>query len=108
MILSWETVTSPRHPAFLVRGTVIARATVPGTLRRFVVEEVRRREPNPGGGTFGPVTFATTAYRVRDAHGITDAEIGRKTPPVVFEGDLDEALGFCDDWVREVGEFSGA
>lgn len=86
--LSWRSVEPSHSQRFLVKGTVLAVAYVPGTLSRFLIEEVRTREADG---------FAGTTYRLRDAEKVSDADVRRGVySPVVFQGDLDACLSEAD------------
>lgn len=80
-MLNWITVTPSHEPAFGVRGTVLSRAVVPGTLSRFVVAEVRTHTAQ------GP----DRVYHLEDAATVTDADVAAgKRPRVVGRFDTPE------------------
>jgi len=63
--LAWRSL--PYDPAkFLVKGTEIAQAIVPGTLSRFAIVETRALDET---------RVPTLVYRLRDAQTVSDAEI---------------------------------
>lgn len=85
--LAWRTVTSSNSSKFGVKGTVLASALY-GPQSRWAIEEVR---------TLDEDRQWSTAYRLRDAHGVTDAEIREgKSSPVVCRGDLHEIFAFIE------------
>lgn len=88
--LRWRTVTGKRDSRFLVRGTELATAVVPGCSHRFVLCEIRAY---PSGNYAEP----DRAYCVRDAHGVTDAQVRERVrPPIVARFDTEaEALAWC-------------
>lgn len=85
-MLNWRTVTGERNPRFLVKGTVLANALC-GDNSRFLIEEVRAY----------PDGEIDRAYRVRDAHCVTDAEIrdGKRSPVVATFSDEVRAVRWC-------------
>ncbi len=87
-MLNWRTVTPSSSPRFLVKGTEIACALA-GQFSRFQIVEVRTREADG---------YAGTAYSVRDADTVTDAQVkdGMRPKPVFFSSSLDEAVAFCE------------
>ena len=86
--LLWRTVTSYNDPKYPVKGTVLSSALY-GPNSRFLIEEVRALTAD---------RQQTATYRVRDAHGITDAEVREGKPsPIVFRGDLPtDCVEWCD------------
>lgn len=73
----WRTLIGAQNPKFGVKGHALA-VTLYGPASRFAVYEVRTIEP---GGEWG------TAYRVHDAHGVTDAEVrAGKSSPAIAHG----------------------
>ncbi len=91
--LVWRTVTSYDGPKYQVKGTVLSSALY-GPNSRFLIEEVRaltvEREQK-------------AVYRVRDAHGVTDAEVREGKPsPIVFRADLPtDCVEWCDAQLKE-------
>jgi hypothetical protein len=91
-MLNWRTVTGERNSAFLVKGTLLATALY-GRNSRFLIEEVRAY----------PDGEIDRAYRVRDAHCVTDSEMREgKSSPVVgrFASEVD-AVNACNRWLQE-------
>jgi hypothetical protein len=93
MRLEWHTVTPSHSPKFMVKGTELNQATVPGTLSRFVVVEVRAYDAD---------RMATTFYQVRDAETVSDADVaaGRRPLVVYYGPDVDAAVA----WAIERGK----
>lgn len=89
--LRWRTVTGERDSRFLVRGTELATAVVPNCSHRFVLCEHRVVGRDDMGATFD------REYRVRDAHGVSDAQVRERVrPPIVARFDTEaEALAWC-------------
>lgn len=74
---AWQTLLDSRSPKFLVKGHALAR-TLYGPNSRFCVYEVR---------ALGADGYPATAYRVHDAHRITDAEVrAGKSAPAIAHG----------------------
>ena len=97
--MEWVTVTSARnHPScrFLVKGTVLARAVVPGTLGRYVVESVRSYPDGTGG-------FPGETFRLRDADTVTDDEVRDGVAPrAVLTGTEEEIERHVAPWRKAV------
>lgn len=84
MMLEWRTVTSANDPKYLVRGTVLSSAYVPNCRKRFLIEEVRSQEWDAVDNRH----YSSTAYRLRDAETITDADVrSGKSSEIVFRSD---------------------
>jgi hypothetical protein len=63
--LNWRSL--PYDPAkFLVKGTEIAQAIVPGTLSRFAIVETRALDAS---------RMPALVYRLRDAATVSDAQV---------------------------------
>lgn len=74
---SWRSLLNSRDPKFTVKGHALA-VTLYGPASRFAVYEVRTLEAD---GELG------IAYRVHDAHRITDAEVREgKSAPAIAHG----------------------
>lgn len=89
--LQWQSRWTPALDAkWLVKGTVLTTAYVPGTHHRFLLEEVRALEADGSH---------TVLYRLRDAATVSDADVraGRYSKPVCHSYDLDECLRFALD-----------
>lgn len=89
-LLDWRTVTHSQSDKFMVRGTELSRAIVPGTLSRFQICEVRtynRIDVFPYG----------REYLVRDAATVTDEQVREGKRPAVVSRHADElaALEWC-------------
>lgn len=77
-----------------IKGTVLAHAYWPGTHSRFLVEDVRTREPHP---TRRGETVGGSRYRLRDAATVSDADIrAGKRSQVVASGTLEELAAYID------------
>lgn len=89
-MLGWRTVTPSSSPMFLVRGTELSVAIVPGTLSRFQICEVRTLTRSEDGWDYD------REYCLRDAHTVSDQDVrdGRRPAIVHRAATLDEAL----DW----------
>ena len=87
-MLNWRSVTNSNDCKFMVKGTELAVAIVPGTFSRFQVCEVRSYDKD---------NHADGRYLVRDAHTVSDAEVKAGVRPriVANVATLDEALKFC-------------
>lgn len=86
-MLNWQTITGSLDPRYMVKGTELAQAILPGNHCRFALVEVRCYDADRN---------SDVTYRVRDAETVTDAEVKSGTRPrVVFEGSYDDALKFC-------------
>lgn len=88
--LEWRTVTHSQSDKFLVRGTEITNAIVPGTLSRFQICEIRtydRGDPFPHG----------RKYAIRDAATVSDAQVRDGKRPEIVHWAKDElaALEWC-------------
>ena len=95
--LEWRTL--PYEPSqYLVVGTEIAAAFVPGTLSRFVIIETRGYPRKENGRTVAGDVY----YRVSDAATVTDDEVreGKRAEVVARFDGVDEAL----EWCRAEGE----
>jgi len=87
MRLEWSPLTTSRDPGFMVKGTELAQAIVPGTRSRFAIVEVR---------ALGADRMPDVTYRVRDAETVSDADVrAGKRPAVVFHGDYDACVAYC-------------
>lgn len=76
--LRWRTLVTERDSRYWVRGTELATAIVPDTRHRFQLCEHRTVLRH------GEHAEYDREYLVRDAHGVTDAQIrDRVRPPVV-------------------------
>lgn len=74
---SWRSLLTSRDPKFTVKGHALA-VTLYGPNSRFAVYEVRTLEAD---GELG------IAYRVHDAHRVTDAEVrAGKSAPAIAHG----------------------
>jgi len=65
-MLKWRTVTHSNDARFLIKGTELSVAVVPGTRSRFQLCEVRSRDADG---------HPDRVYMVRDAHAVTDAQV---------------------------------
>jgi hypothetical protein len=88
--LSWRTVTHSQSDRFLVAGTELSKAIVPGTLSRFQLCEIRtydRGEDFPHG----------RRYAIRDAATVSDADVREGKRPAIVASFRDElaALEWC-------------
>lgn len=90
--LRWRTMVRDRDASFFVKGTELANAIVPGTSHRFMLCEVRAY---PTGNYQEP----DREYLVRDAHGVSDAQVAERVrPPVVSRHPTEAAaLAWCAD-----------
>lgn len=88
MAASWRSLINHRDPRFMVKGHELAVSFRSGY--RFAVYEVRTLEADGHCGT---------AYRIRDAHTVSDAEVrARVAPKVVADGlTWDEVEAFCGE-----------
>lgn len=88
--MEWRTVTGSNHPKFMVKGTELSNAIVPGVLSRFQVCEIRSYDKDG---------HADRYYAVRDAHTVSDAEVKAGVRPHIVANftTLDEALKFCQN-----------
>lgn len=77
--LSWRSVYAPDK--FLVKGTELSVALVPGTQSRFQVCEVR---------SYGADRQPDRVYYLRDANTVTDAEVAAGVRPKVVGRFTDE------------------
>lgn len=89
-MLDWRTVTHSQSDRFMVRGTELSKAIVPGTLSRFQICEMRtydRDDQFPHGRN----------YAIRDAATVTDAQIREGKRPAIVKWFHDElaALEWC-------------
>lgn len=97
-MLTWRTVTHSQSPQFLVRGTELSRAIVPGTLSRFQICEMRtydRTDSFPHG----------REYVIRDAATVSDSQVREGKRPAVVSRHADElaALEWCEKQISRWG-----
>jgi hypothetical protein len=87
-MLRWRTVTHSNDARFLVKGTELNVAIVPGTCSRFQICEVRSRDADGNPDRI---------YHVRDAHTVTDAQVLERVRPSIVQsfGDFDNAVSWC-------------
>jgi hypothetical protein len=87
-LLQWRSVTPSNHPKFLVKGTELSAAIVPGTLSRFQICEVR---------TYDADGHADRQCVIRDAATVTDAQMreGKRSAIVKWFPDELAALEWC-------------
>lgn len=87
--LRWRTLVRERDSRFLTKGTELANAVVPNSLHRFVLCELRAYPDGYGA--------PDREYAVRDAHGVTDAQVRDGVrPPIVSRHPTEaEALAWC-------------
>ena len=86
-MLHWHPLVTSYDQKFLVKGTELSMAIVPGHRSRFAIIEVRCLDADG---------HSDRLYRIRDAETVTDDEVRmRVRPHIVFEGGFDEALAWC-------------
>lgn len=90
--LNWRTVTAANDGKFLVKGTELSTALY-GRHSRFQICEIR---------CMGADGFHDRQYYVRDAHGVTDAQMrdGVRPPIVARLHTLDGAMDYCDEFTK--------
>lgn len=90
----WKEVVSSRSPECLVKGIELA-TLVCGPLSRFQICAHR---------VYDAEGFADEAYRVRDAHTVTDAQVKEGVrPEIVARFDtLEKAEAFVNSFARPV------
>lgn len=94
----WHTLCPSSDGRFLVQGTELACAYVPGTRSRLLVYEVRTVTRDAEGPVFD------RRYVMRDADRVTDAEVrDGKRPPVVGTWDTLEEVEAAVEKARRVG-----
>lgn len=77
--LEWRSLVPTTSSSFLVKGTELSCAVVPGTGWRFMLYEVR---------CYGPDREPDRRYRLRDAASVCDADVREgKRPGVCWEGE---------------------
>jgi len=75
---NWRTVTPSREPSFMVRGTELSVAIVPGFNSRFQLCEIRTVSRGDDGMEYD------REYVVRDADTVTDADVREKIRPKII------------------------
>lgn len=87
-MLNWRTITPAHDPKFLVRGTELSVAIVPGHHSRFQICEIRTYIRLDNGYE------CDREYAIRDADKVSDQDVREgKRPPIVGRfASLDEAL----------------
>lgn len=90
MTLNWRSVTPSTDRKFMVKGTELSVAIVPGTLSRFQLCEIR---------SYDAAGEADRVYQVRDAATVNDDEIKRGIRPrvVATVATIDEAVKYCNE-----------
>lgn len=95
--LNWQNVTPSNSPKFLVRGTELNRAIVPGTLSRFQVCELRTVSRSTEGLDYD------REYVLRDAATVTLEQVAAASRPAIvgrfptLDAALDAALKWASD-----------
>lgn len=86
--LDWRVVTQSNDRKFMVKNTVLARAFVPDTHFRFLLEEVRCYDAENNADRF---------YRVRDAATVSDEQVRNgKESETVYRCETEaEAIAWC-------------
>lgn len=86
-MFTWRTLIGSNNPKFMVKGHELAVTFYKS--HRFAIYEVRTLEADG---------YCSTAYRVRDAHTVSDAEVREGVRPKVVGERLtwDEAVALCD------------
>jgi hypothetical protein len=95
VLLNWRTVTHSQSDRFLVSGSELSVALVPGTLSRFQLCEIRtydRGEAFPHG----------RRYAIRDAATVSDADVREGKRPAIVKWFADElaALEWCAEQIK--------
>jgi len=76
-MLEWKTLVPSKDRRFFVKGTELSCAIIPCCRSRFCIYEVRCLDENGQPDVF---------YRIRDAEGVSDADLKSGVrPPVVME-----------------------
>lgn len=93
-LMEWRPVTPSNHPKFMVKGTELSAAIVPGTLSRFQICEVRAYDADG---------HADRKCVVRDAATVTDAQVreGKRSAIVKWFDDELSALEWCAEQVKD-------
>lgn len=86
----WQSVTTSRDAAFLIKGSELAKTIVPDTLCRFQICEHR---------AYTADRVPTVVYRVRDAETVSDEQVRDGVRPAVVRHfhDFDEAVAWCQN-----------
>jgi hypothetical protein len=87
--MNWKPITPSNSPKFLVKGTELNQAIVPGFNSRYALVEVR---------TYDLDGHADRGYSVRDAATVSDAEVreGKKPKQIAFFNFEDDAIKFVE------------
>ena len=87
MQLNWKSITPSNSPKFMVTGTELNQAIVPGFNGRYAIVEVRRYDED---------RHADRGYSIRDAETISDEDIrnGKKPKQIAYFKYEDDAINF--------------
>ena len=75
-MLNWRTVTHSQSSKFLVKGTELSNAIVPGTSSRFQLCEIRSYDADKN---------ADRRYAVRDAATVSDEDVRNGVRPRIVK-----------------------
>lgn len=85
--MDYRSITPSNSPKYMVKGTELNQAIVPGYGCRYALVEVR---------TYGADGHADRGYSIRDAHTVSDAEViaGKRPKQIAFFNFEDDALAY--------------
>lgn len=88
--MNWHPVTLSNSPKYMVKGTELNRAIVPGYQSRYALVEIR---------TYDEDGNADRGYSVRDAATVTDEDVrnGKKPKQIAFFNFEDDALNYVNN-----------
>jgi hypothetical protein len=87
MELKWQSLTPSNSPKFMVKGTELNQAIIPGYNSRYALVEVR---------TYDVDRQADRGYSIRDAATVSDQDIkdGKRPKQIKFFNHEDDAINF--------------
>lgn len=85
--MDWRVITPSSSPKYMVKGTELNQAIVPGYNSRYAIVEIRTYDAN---------WHADRGYSIRDADTISDEDVrnGKKPKQIAFFNFEDDALNF--------------
>lgn len=85
--MDYRSITPSNSPKYMVKGTELNQAIVPGYLSRYAIVEVR---------TYDADRHADRGYSIRDANTVSDADVkaGKKPKQIAFFNFEDDALNY--------------
>lgn len=88
--MNWRPITPSNSPKYMVKGTELNQAIVPGHQSRYALVEVR---------TYDKEGHADRGYSVRDAATVTDEDVknGKKPKQIAFFNFEDDAINYVNN-----------